>query len=51
MGKLSNLEYLIVKKQDCCKVSKVTRLLQSRIEILCTISMYDLGNASLDKVF
>ena len=51
MGKLSNLEVLIKKKQGCCRVSRVFVPLQSRIKILRTISTHDLRNASLDEVF
>ena len=51
MGKLSDLEVLIKKKQGCCGVGRVFVPLQSRIEILLTIGRHDLRNASLDKVF
>ena len=42
MGKLSDLEVLIKKKQGCCGVGRVFVPLQSRIEILRTISRHDL---------
>ena len=50
MGKLSDLEVLIKKKQGCCRVDTLFVPLQSRIKILRTISTHNLRNASLDKV-
>ena len=50
MGKLSDLEVLIKKKQGCCRVNTLFVPLQSRIKILRTISTHNLRNASLDKV-